>query len=129
MQLAGVQDNGIEHQSDFVHKRDAILAKAISSDPSMDHHSTRKIDTFRMTVCPACDKEVYLDGIVLDSLDADKRIVSPPWKEYRRIRVMDSIPGQLSESDCNRQTPVHDGFPTRSDSGKSGNIHPPTYAG
>ena len=38
IQLAEVQDNGIFHQSDFVHKREAILAKAIAPDGK--HHST-----------------------------------------------------------------------------------------
>ena len=81
IQLAGVQDNGVFHQSDFVHKREAILAKA--NAPHGKQHSSRKIDTYRMTACPACDTSVYQEGIVDDGLHHARRKETPPWCDYQ----------------------------------------------
>ena len=88
LQLAGVQDNGIFHQSNLVNKREAIVSKA-QTGPRLI--TDRKIDTFRMTACPTCDEQSYRDGIVRDTLCWKKRRTTAPWQVYCRINVMGDV--------------------------------------
>ena len=101
IQLAGVQDNGIMHQSDSVHKREAILAKA--NTPEGEQHSTRKIDTNQMMACPTRDESVYQEGIVEDGLHHNRRKETPPWCDYKCSNVMAVVINQL-DKDTNIQS-------------------------
>ena len=88
LQLAGVQGNGIYHASDLINKREAMLTKGMKEESCL---VARKIDTYRMTLCPACDKDMYRWRIKGDNLDSRRRIVSPAWNDYSRRQVMGLI--------------------------------------
>jgi hypothetical protein len=96
LQLCGVQDNGIFHQSDFLNKKESIISR-------MDYSqgiTLRKIDTFRMTACPTCDQEVYREGIVADNLEQKRRRVCIPWDDYSRLKVMSQMEIMTDSKPC-----------------------------
>jgi hypothetical protein len=96
LQLCGVQDNGIFHQSDFLKKKEALLSRTGAPQDTI----VRKIDTFRMTACPSCDQEVYREGIVADNLDKKRRSLCVPWQDYSRFNVMSKIELHAAATPC-----------------------------
>ena len=92
LQLPGVQDDNIMHQSDFVDK-EAARRSAVAGQAEC----RRGIYTYRCVLCPICDHTDYSLGIELDDLGHDKRKTSKPWRRYCLVNAMG--PGIRQEVD------------------------------